>query len=162
MKCSIPITLTSSFSHWPIIVCNPYPTSNPDNFILSLFNDISNFLGYLILKLSLRSVILVTWGSSFVMKLNYDQAWTQMQKSKHITSKTRHFERSTRVSQKFGNICTLTTKKRWKLQWKSSLPQRTRIGINMRSKYWQKGHFRWCNIMASTLNARLFFFKLEE
>ena len=54
--------------------------------------------------------------------------------------------------------CTLNTsitKRRWKLQWRSSSPRRTRTSINVGSKNWQKGGFRQCNMMASTLNAWL-------
>ena len=36
----------------------------------------------------------------------------------------------------------VTSKCRWKLQWRSSLPQEMTTGISMGSKNWQKGAFR--------------------
>ena len=50
---------------------------------------------------------------------------------------------------------SLTTKRRRKLPWKSSLTWRIRTGFSVQSKSWQKGGFRRCNTMASTLNVWL-------
>ena len=59
-------------------------------------------------------------------------------------------------------FCVLCQQPRWSGSFREGLLHLKGISIGGGSEKWQKSDFRWCNIMASTVNTRLFYCRLKN